>query len=78
MQSITLNIQDSIYDKIIYFLQNLPKNEVEIIKHSHDEKCDNFDLEAKKLKKLFANSSNKTVLNMDIATDTTKMCDDIS
>jgi len=31
MHSIKLNIQDSVFDKVIYFLQNLPKNEVKII-----------------------------------------------
>jgi len=31
MHVIKLNIQDSVFDKVIYFLQNLPKNEVEII-----------------------------------------------
>jgi hypothetical protein len=31
MHSIKLNIQDSVFDKVIYFLQNLPKNEVEIV-----------------------------------------------
>ncbi|RBQ31014.1 hypothetical protein CRU92_08880 [Arcobacter sp. FW59] len=33
MQKVTLNIKDSAYDKIIYFLQNL-SNDVEIINHS--------------------------------------------
>jgi len=27
MHSIRLNIQDSVFDKVIYFLNNLPKNE---------------------------------------------------
>jgi len=31
MHTIKLNIQDSVFDKILYFLQNLPKDEVEII-----------------------------------------------
>ncbi len=31
MHSIKLNIQDSVFDKVIYFLNNLPKNEVKII-----------------------------------------------
>ena len=33
MHTIKLNIQDSIFDKVINFLQNLPKNEVEIIEN---------------------------------------------
>jgi hypothetical protein len=31
MHTLKLNIQDSVYDKIYYFLSNLPKNEIEII-----------------------------------------------
>ena len=31
MHTLTLRIQDNVLDKIIYFLNNLPKNEVEII-----------------------------------------------
>lgn len=31
MHTIKLNIQDNVFDKVIYFLQNLPKNEVEIV-----------------------------------------------
>ena len=32
MHTIKLNIQDSVFDKVIYFLNNLPANEVEIDK----------------------------------------------
>jgi len=31
MHTVKLNIQDSVFDKVIYFLQNLPSNEVEIV-----------------------------------------------
>ena len=31
MHSIRVNIQDSVLDKVLYFLQNLPKNEVYIV-----------------------------------------------
>ena len=31
MHSLRLNIEDSVFDKVIYFLQNLPKNDVEIV-----------------------------------------------
>ena len=31
MHTIKLNIQDNVFDKVIYFLNNLPSNEVEII-----------------------------------------------
>lgn len=33
MHSIKLNIQDSIFDKVIFFLNNLPKNEVVIVEN---------------------------------------------
>jgi hypothetical protein len=31
MHLVRLNIEDSVFDKVIYFLQNLPQNEVQII-----------------------------------------------
>ena len=31
MHRLKLNIQDSVYDKIYYFLSNLPQNEVQIV-----------------------------------------------
>jgi hypothetical protein len=31
MHTLRLNIQDNVFEKVIYFLRNLPKNEVEII-----------------------------------------------
>ena len=31
MHTIKLNIQDSVFDKVIYFLNNLPSNEVKVI-----------------------------------------------
>ncbi len=31
MHTLKLNIQDSVFDKVIYFLQNLPSDEVEIV-----------------------------------------------
>ena len=31
MHTVKLNIQDSVFEKVIYFLQNLPSNEVEIV-----------------------------------------------
>ncbi len=31
MHTVKLKIQDSAFDKVIYFLNNLPSNEVEII-----------------------------------------------
>jgi len=31
MHTVKLHIQDSVFDKVIYFLNNLPSNEVEIV-----------------------------------------------
>jgi len=31
MHALKLNIEDSVFDKVIYFLQNLPKSEVRIV-----------------------------------------------
>ena len=31
MHTLKLNIEDSVFDKVIYFLQNLPKNEVVVV-----------------------------------------------
>jgi hypothetical protein len=31
MHTLKLNIEDSVFDKVIYFLQNLPKDEVKIV-----------------------------------------------
>ena len=33
MHALKLNIDDSVFDKVIYFLQNLPSNEVEIVEN---------------------------------------------
>lgn len=40
MHTITLNVKDSIYDKIIYFLKHLPKNEIEITQNKKVQKRD--------------------------------------
>ena len=43
MHSIKLEIKDSVFDKVIYFLQNLPNDEVKIvksIKSSNEDKSD--------------------------------------
>lgn len=41
MHTLKLNIQDSVFEKVIYFLQNLPRNEVEII----EEKATSVDFD---------------------------------
>jgi len=41
MRTLRLKVEDSVFDKVMYFLQKLPKNEVEIIEdkslHYNDE-----------------------------------------
>ena len=34
MHTIKLHIEDKVFDKIMYFLKNLPKNEVRIVENS--------------------------------------------
>lgn len=48
MQTLKLNIQDEVFDKIYYFLSRLPKNEVEIIKDSTDEDWSHLEAEIQK------------------------------
>ncbi len=31
MHTLKLNIEDSVFEKVLYFLQNLPQNEVKIV-----------------------------------------------
>lgn len=31
MHTLKLNIQDNVFEKVIYFLNNLPKNDIEIV-----------------------------------------------
>ena len=38
MHTIKLKVQDSVLDKVMYFLSNLPKNEVEVIEESNISK----------------------------------------
>ncbi|SHO80712.1 hypothetical protein MNB_SV-15-315 [hydrothermal vent metagenome] len=33
MHTLTLNIQDTLLDKVLHFLQNLPKNEISIVEN---------------------------------------------
>jgi hypothetical protein len=38
MHTLKLKIEDSVFDKVIYFLKNLPKDEVEIVEDvAHDD-----------------------------------------
>lgn len=40
MHTLRLKVHDNVFDKIMYFLQNLPKNEVEVIEEKVVQKTD--------------------------------------
>jgi len=81
---INLEVKESAYDKIIYFLSHL-KDDVMIVKRE-DFKAKNTSklnqikiLERlSKLDKLVAQSNNKVMVTREIAVDTDGMSDDIS
>ena len=37
MHTVKLHIEDKVFDKVIYFLQNLPKNEVSIVEENTND-----------------------------------------
>ena len=47
MHTIKLHIEDKVFDKVIYFLQNLPKNEVSIVEENTNESSIEDVLETK-------------------------------
>ncbi len=46
MHSIKLEIEDCVFDKVIYFLQNLPKNEVKIVENIKNSDQKEMDIKA--------------------------------
>ena len=48
MHTIKLNIQDSVFDKVIYFLNNLPSNEVEIVENTLIDDWSHLEIEIDK------------------------------
>ena len=48
MHTIKLHIKDSVFDKVTYFLKNLPKNEVEIVEDSISEDWSYLETEVDK------------------------------
>ena len=48
MHTIKLNIQDSVFDKVIYFLNNLPSNEVEIVEDTLIDDWSHLEIEIDK------------------------------
>ena len=85
---ITLNVKESAYDKIIYFLSHLKddvtivnkKKKINIDKKSSSEKLQQIKILERlaTLDRLVAQSNNKVMVTRDIATDTDGMSDDIS
>jgi len=82
--SINLDVKESAYDKIMYFLSHL-QDDIKII--SNKRKIHNSSDRLKQIKilerlstldRLVAQSNNKIMVTRDIATDTDGMSDDIS
>lgn len=48
MHTIKLHIEDKVFDKVISFLKNLPKNEVEIVENIVVEDWSHLELEIEK------------------------------
>ena len=84
MISINLNIKESAYDKIIYFLSHLKDDVTIVSNHTNSNKLLKSKKEIKiskrlsTLDRLVAQSDNKVMLTRDIATDTSEMINDIS
>ena len=74
MYTIRLDVSNDIYDKVMFILENLPKNKVKFRLEKKEESKNNSKLET--FRKLRANSSNKTALTMDLATNSDKMVND--
>ena len=45
MRTIKLNIQDNVFDKVYYFLSNLPKSEVEIVEYTNQDDLSTLESE---------------------------------
>ena len=45
MRTIKLNIQDNVFDKVYYFLSNLPKSEVEILEYVNQDDLSTLESE---------------------------------
>ena len=73
MQTITLKLDDSISDKVLWFLKHFDKSELEIVETSSYES--NLS-SVKTFRELRAKSDNKKTLSMDIATNTQGLIDD--
>ena len=73
-QRIQLDISNDIFDKVMFFLENLPKNLVRISNETAPIKPKESQLN--RFRYLINKSNNKTKLTMKIATDTSEMTND--
>ena len=74
MQRVQLDISSDIFDKVMFFLENLPKNLVRI--SNETTPIEPRKLQLNKFHSLINKSNNKTKLTMNIATDTSEMTND--
>lgn len=72
-QRIQLDISSDIFDKVMFFLENLPKNLVRI---STEPNIKVKESQLERFHTLINKSNNKTKLTMNIATDTSEMTND--
>ncbi|CAA6805751.1 MAG: Unknown protein [uncultured Sulfurovum sp.] len=73
-QRIQLDISNDVFDKVMFFLENLPKNLVHI--SSEQTTTEPKESQLKKFHSLINKSNNQTKLTMQIATDTSEMTND--
>ena len=73
-QRIQLDISNDIFDKVMFFLENLPKNLIRISNETAPIKPKESQLN--RFRYLINKSNNKTKLTMKIATDTSEMTND--
>ena len=63
MHTVKLHIEDRVFDKVIYFLKNLPKNEVEIVEDIIVEDWSHLELEIEKgLNSGMSNKSHEDII----------------
>lgn len=63
MHTVKLHIEDKVFDKVYYFLSNLPKNEVEIVEDIIVEDWSHLKLEIEKgLNSGMSNKSHKDII----------------
>lgn len=63
MHTVKLHIEDKVFDKVYYFLSNLPKNEVEIVEDIIVEDWSHLKLEIEKgLNSGMSNKSHEDII----------------